>query len=59
MLRSTITPNRTRVQPNPNMKHDTIRRIPPTLSTSAADVVARLHAPKTTSNASGVRLFKD
>jgi len=46
MLRSTTTPNRTRVQPRPDMKHEATRHFTPTFSASPAGGVDRLRHHK-------------
>ena len=41
------------------MKHDTTWHLTPTFPAPAAGGVTRLHGKETTTNARGVRLFKD
>jgi len=58
MLRSAATPNRTQVQPSPEMKQTTIRRLLPTPTASAGSLaplpIQKMERKLTT----GVRLFK-
>lgn len=58
MLRSPITANRTTVQPEPDMKHTTPRRLLPTPAPSGRHT-APLPRPEIARKlAKGVRLFK-
>jgi len=59
MLRSPLTPNRTEVHAESDMKQTTIRRLPPTPPASARCPTPR-PTPKTVHKlTTGIRLFED
>lgn len=57
MLRSAFTLNRTACRNDPDMKHETNRKLLPTLAVPAGRGVELVRRKKSPSNAFGVRLF--